>query len=225
MAPPDPARIGKDKAISFDVSTMLIVVVGKEPNEKRFLVHEGFVCARSAFFQRAMNGPWAERDERIIKLPEDDPEVFAIYVNFVYTNTVATGPLERPIHRATARTEYMLLSKLYVLCEKLCDIAAKNAVLQAIRAVSSEVTDSGEMYIANLSAVQIIYAGTPKGSLGRRLMADMWTGMVVEHLVKCGDEMPREFLLDMVVAHRRDRPSAYKNIAKRAGVDAYWEVK
>lgn len=57
---------------SFDPSTLLTVVVGAEPNQKRFSMHESIICARSEFFRRAMTGDWLEKEQRLIKLPEDD---------------------------------------------------------------------------------------------------------------------------------------------------------
>ncbi|KAF2827359.1 hypothetical protein CC86DRAFT_209933 [Ophiobolus disseminans] len=129
MASQVAARVTKDKAFSFDVSTQLTVVVGKEPNHKRFLVHEGLLCARFEFFKRAMNGNWAEREERLIKLPEDDPETFATYINVVYTNRVATNPSSEPKDAVMVGGELIHLCKVYVLGEKLCDIRTKNAAV------------------------------------------------------------------------------------------------
>jgi hypothetical protein len=57
--------------------------VGKEPNQEHFSVHEGIMCARAEFFRRAMNGNWAEREERLVNMPEDDPKIFATYINLV----------------------------------------------------------------------------------------------------------------------------------------------
>lgn len=143
---------------------MLTVVVGKEPNEKRFLVHEGFICARSEFFRRAINGPWVERDERLIKLLEDDPEIFATYINLVYTNNIATGPVERPMDVTRISAEHAFLAKLYVLSEKLCDSVAKNTVISAFFAVGLEQTSAGDTYSPGRDSIKLIYAGTPRGS-------------------------------------------------------------
>ncbi|KAH7094899.1 hypothetical protein FB567DRAFT_600599 [Paraphoma chrysanthemicola] len=202
---------------------MLAVIVGKEPRQERFLVHEGIFSARSEFFRRAMNGNWAERDERLIELPEDDPEVFSMYVNFVYTNNIATGPNENPVSVEWCDEEYMLLSELFVLCEKLCDIGGKNAVIRAILAVSHEVTDKHCCFNPFEAAITIMYSGTPKSSLGRKLMADMWTCKSVDYLSRHGDELPKDFLLDLAIARHNNCSHPHKNAAEHAGPDAYLE--
>jgi hypothetical protein len=137
------ARMTKTNMDSFDKSTLLTVIVGKAPNQEDFSVHEGIICTRSEFFRRAMNGNWAESEERVVKLPDDDPEIFAAYINLVYTNNVATNETKEPKTTDQLSDEHIVLAKLYVLSEKLCDKAAKNA------------------------AINIVYSGTPKNAPGR----------------------------------------------------------
>jgi hypothetical protein len=110
----------------------LTIIVGSGASEKRFSVHESFICARSEFFRRAMNGNWAESEERLVKLSEDDPEIFAIYINHVYTNNIATNSCEGSKAGDLIRHELLMLSNLYILCENLCDKAGKNAMVEAI---------------------------------------------------------------------------------------------
>lgn len=42
-----------------------------------------------------MNGNWEESDSRVINLTEDDPDIFGIYINHVYTNQLATSEMDR----------------------------------------------------------------------------------------------------------------------------------
>jgi hypothetical protein len=71
---------------------------------------------------------WVEGEEGIVRLPEDDPSIFALYVQLLYQGRL-------PITRATSKVdgqsdkewecdviaavsrEYDLLARLYVFCE------------------------------------------------------------------------------------------------------------
>jgi hypothetical protein len=64
-------------------------------------------------------------------------------------------------------TEYLVLVMLYVLTEKLCVIAAKNAAIEAIRAVMGDRVSDGLTYTPNIEVVNVMYSGTPQGFLGR----------------------------------------------------------
>jgi hypothetical protein len=54
-----------------------------------FYVDKALVCARSKFFRAALNSEWKEGEENAIALPEDDPEIFATYLELVYTGKIA----------------------------------------------------------------------------------------------------------------------------------------
>tara|TARA_R110002003_G_scaffold1389_7_gene22966 strand:+ start:462 stop:983 length:522 start_codon:yes stop_codon:yes gene_type:complete len=170
-----------------------------------------------------MNGNWAERDERLVKLPDDDPEVVATYINLVYTNNIATSPTEKPMEKNAILNEYIFLSKLYVLSEKLCDVAAKNAVINAILAVSWERASDGVTYSPGVLPIAIIYPGTPEGSLARELMADMWTSVKTDYIVRHKESLPRDFFIDLALAHSKDRPTDKLSAARRAKADRYLE--
>jgi hypothetical protein len=49
-----------------------------------FFAHEGLICPRSDFFHKAMNGPWKEAGERMVPLPEDEVEIFSLYLDLLY---------------------------------------------------------------------------------------------------------------------------------------------
>jgi hypothetical protein len=68
---------------------MVTIQVGLESNDAKIVAHESFLTMRSEFFRRAMNGAWEEADTRVVKLPEDDPDIFALYINYVYTAQLA----------------------------------------------------------------------------------------------------------------------------------------
>ena len=110
------------------------VFVGEE--KRSFAVHKNIICAHSPFFEAACSQRWATATPNPIALPEDDPEVFDIYLNCVYKNCVDVGNLEDPLpseeHYHECSRVYLRLAKTYLLADKLQDVATTNLVMDEI---------------------------------------------------------------------------------------------
>ena len=74
-----------DRICRFDWQP-IEVIVGKA--ERKFYVHETLICSKSEFFAKALNKVWIEKQQRRVVMPEDDPELFLGYLNWVYTGTI-----------------------------------------------------------------------------------------------------------------------------------------
>ncbi|KAF2679136.1 hypothetical protein K458DRAFT_315059, partial [Lentithecium fluviatile CBS 122367] len=146
----------------------ITIRVGKEPDHQDFLLHEGTMYARSEFFGRAMNGNWQEKEEHLVRLPQDKAEIFDYYTHLVNTRDRA-----RPQTKASLRNEYTLLCHVYVLSEKLLDVKAKNATVKAILKVANESPTDGNWVVPPSHAVRVIYERTPPTSPARVLMVDL----------------------------------------------------
>ena len=57
---------------------MIHIVVGDPEAVRDFYIHEALLTTRSKFFERAMRKGWKEAEHKLVKLPEDDPETFAL---------------------------------------------------------------------------------------------------------------------------------------------------
>jgi hypothetical protein len=142
----------------------------------------------------------------------------------VYTNLLHTNPnlSEQPKAVDEIRSEHLVLGKLYVLCEKLQDRAAKNSVARAILAVSKEKCAKGGTQAPHREVVDIVYQGTCTDgtctdSKGRLLMADSWTGVTSdEYIVSSATFLPKDFYVDLIVALRL-------SVASRADASRYIE--
>ncbi|KAF2122121.1 hypothetical protein BDV96DRAFT_461964, partial [Lophiotrema nucula] len=185
----------------FDRSSLVNVIVGAGEAQKEFVAYGPIISARSEFFRRALNGKWEEAETRVVKLPEDDPETFRLWLNFVYTNNLATNGEdgkayeEMSIEEAMAvrGAEYIRLSKLYVLAEKLQDCAVKNAVLTAIWDLSEEgrtCGSDGKWVIPWTQEIGILYEGTPQNDSIRRLVVDLWSAVSTESMIKYYENLP-----------------------------------
>ena len=64
------------------------IIVGEGDDAQEFQIHEAVLTARSKFFKAAIGRKWKESEEKTVKLPEDDPEAFALYSQLVYTGQI-----------------------------------------------------------------------------------------------------------------------------------------
>jgi hypothetical protein len=138
------------------------VIVGKDSEKQQtFFVHEGLICARSKFFHKALNGNWTESSERLVKLPDDKPVIFELYLQLLYTNNLPIGVTEDG-------KQFSELARLYVLAEKVMDTKSKNIIVAAM------ISRGADGYFATGNAIKWIYEGTVASSPARRLYVDLY---------------------------------------------------
>lgn len=65
-----------------------VVKVFVGSSRKLFQVHKKPLCRSSEFFDKAFNGGFAEAQDNKIDLPEDSPEIFAVFVRLLYTGRI-----------------------------------------------------------------------------------------------------------------------------------------
>ena len=129
----------------------------------------------SPFFQAALKKQWKEGKERKFTLPEDDVQTVNTYLNFIYTGTISCKALnvdntnDHDVHAAEATR----LAKMYVFGEKYQDVQLKNAVIEAVVAMSRVRDEKGIRWLFTGPEVDILYKGTVAGSLAHRLMVEM----------------------------------------------------
>ncbi|CAK1360059.1 unnamed protein product [Cercospora beticola] len=124
----DEMRAAKKRRIMNNIIT---ITVGGD-NGEEFMIHDFLLKENSKFFEAALDRQWKEGQEKKIALPDDDPEVFAVYAGWLFTGKIASKD-EKPLDeftRADVEHEHPLQAKLYVLGEKLiddkfCDCALK----------------------------------------------------------------------------------------------------
>ncbi|KAK5159717.1 hypothetical protein BJ546DRAFT_950332 [Cryomyces antarcticus] len=200
-----------------------IVTVRVGTGNDEFSVHEELVCASSPFFEAAMKPHWKEAKDRLVELPEDTAEIFGIYIQWLYTKGIASLP-EDPSSDSFLGEGYSLLASAYVLGEKLQDIAFKNDVVDAIMAESFNLNPNGQRLFPGCHHIKIIYDGTPKSSLARRLLVDMYvrhgTGTWISD--SC-TTLPRDFLVDLAIAQYQHRTNSKGVVPNMADTSAYHE--
>lgn len=184
------------------------MVVGSE--EKAFSVHENLIRASSIFFDKALSGNWKESHERVIKLPEDEPEVFAIYVHWLYFRTFAVF---RGKPDALESVDHLRLAKAFVLGDKLLDQEVQDAVMDAFVESMSTPDKNGHLWYPTGPTVGYAYENTNSSAPIRELLLDASTlhSNSSWYRQENSAEYPQPFLLELV-ARLLDRKSSPESL-------------
>jgi hypothetical protein len=145
-----------------------------------------------------MTGNWKESTDRVVHLSEDQPKVFAIYLEIIYNNTYRMVGL---------KSEF--IARVFVLAEKLKDFDIKKLAIHAIVAKRVD-QDKGP----TVETIAIIYAGTAESDSIRSLCVDIYLHSdFASYVAKNEAHLPREFLLDLALGFmewKQDMPGRSK---------------
>jgi hypothetical protein len=212
---------------------MVTVRVSKEPNKtKDFIFPISFLTTRSDFFRRARNDNWKESETRIIEIPQDEPENFAVYINYVYTGQLPTAAksdqeieaLESGEAIKEIAAEYGMLFRVYVLADKLQDFETKNTIMVTAFAIS-HLRDETERWTAPSSlTVNIIYNGTLPNSPARRFVTDLWTALDIKNIFEVFHDLNKDFMEDLGDSMKKIQRTDLGNMATKKGIAAYLET-
>jgi hypothetical protein len=183
-----------DRSNIDEFDNIVTVLVGAE--EKRFILHQDLVCAKSKFFKVACSNRWREGQERIVRLPEAEAATFKVYSTWIYSGDIeedACTPTSDKRDRFAAQTS---LIKLYLLGDTLDDIQLRN---RTIRMLSTSVKRLDA--IPGISNVDQIWESTVSGSLLRKMIIDLFI-WIADHsyFVKSIHRFPASFVQEVAVA-------------------------
>ena len=113
-------------------SRIITILVGPEGQQKSFNVHQPLLEAWSENFVNALKADrWVEVVEGIIRFPDEDPEIFHLYLSFAYNaNGVrsytediieADVPSDRAAFHELFDPQATKLAKVFVLAHMLLD--------------------------------------------------------------------------------------------------------
>ena len=168
-------------------------------------VHERILSATSQFFKAAVKKEWTKALPREIQLSDEDPATFRTYVTWLYCHRLATSAAN-PSDETNDRT-WKLLTKCYLLGEKLIDAKFKDSVIDAMLATMRSRSGGRSTLNPGTQAIKTLYEGTPKGSKARRLFAESCAGNIQLSTFTANKECyPQDFLLDLAEALIAKRP-------------------
>lgn len=113
---------------------------------------------------------WLEGHTRAVDLPDDEPPVFLVWLNWIYRQHLAVG-LNTGERMATPFmvTAWSLLINAYALGDKLLDGDFKDAVIDAMAALEHQTCD-GRKYVPGVCARTFLYHMTTPGSTARKFL-------------------------------------------------------
>ena len=175
---------------------MVVFRVGKE-NPQDYAIHESLIKPVSEFVCLALNEEWKEAKERLIPLPEDDPEVFELLQAWLYNETIPSMNLQDGVKDAA---EYKMLVQAYILGDKLGITDFKDAIIDSI-ILKLRHTARFDARLGNL-----VYENTPDRSPLRKLWQDVYVfaghpSWLDEDWL--GEFMDAEFAVDLSKYHMR----------------------
>ena len=117
-----------------NLTNMVEVVVGEGDEQARWMLHEKLLTADSEFAKMALSRDFKEKNERIIRFPEEDPDVFGQYVTFLYGGMIFTFNLEQ-------------LVQMYTLGDRLQSLKFANSCYESISKSTDAYTATQIRYV------------------------------------------------------------------------------
>lgn len=147
---------------------LLSIYIGSDSDP--FVVHKDLLGATSALFRRYLS-------EDALTLPDEDPQLFEIYAQWLYARNSKAVLKELRAHELVPRDDGSGVSDqpgadtlfhLFCLGERIHDVKFKNAVIDAY----IDATIKGEENPIHLAGW--IYERLPEASTFKRLYIDIW---------------------------------------------------
>lgn len=190
------------------------------------------LCNASPFFRAACSAGWMDPKNRVITLPEDDPEVIKMMIFWIYEDSICvsweatqrTWTAGKDSETELMKTNLGLFIQLYVLAEKYQMPSLQNDALSAIVWRGSYQNQPGILQI-----VPYVYRNTysSQSALRRLIVKLIITNCGYEEIRKVSSDIdyPLEFLQEMATWLRNkgtDRPLSEEN-ARVTLSDAFYD--
>ena len=159
----------------------------------RFGIHRGLLCEYSAYFRAALLGNFPEATEGVVRLPDEEVEVFELVNGWLYTQTIPD------MLEAGVETLSCLLVELYIFGERTAMPKLQNDTIDAI------IRTTTRQLLINTKVIPRAYEETPKSSPLRKLLVDIFALTFAEEGGGGWENMPEllpEFLLDVIMEMR-----------------------
>lgn len=177
----------------FDDS--IIIEIGTGTTRKTYPMLASLITTRSKFFQKALSAELKEAQESVVKLPEEDPLTFELYLHYMYHGDFPVATVGADEYGCA---ETLQLARLYVFAEQLQDTKTKNATLKAFVAATFKRRVNNRWYSPFAASVRTVYERTPPNSPMRRMLVDLYTAYADEAWRDCMNVMPDEFVRELL---------------------------
>lgn len=191
---------------SLENTTAIEITVGPKDEEVSWILPKSLLTHHSKFFDAALNGTFAESNSRSVTMPEDNPDAFRLFVQWLYIGDIMIDDAD----------EWL---EAWVLGDKIGNIAFRNCAM-------SKLVNDHEHYCIDSTIVATVYRKSALGSKlrkwaldqvlfdsskgGLRVDADDWVSVV---------ETEPEFVADVAKATILSTGGEVKD--PRAHLDSY----
>ena len=181
------------------------------------VVHEPLLCMKSEYFRKTLQTGFKEGVDREIKLPDDDPEVIAAFLAWVYTNNL--DHLDPDDVRSSDRT-----LQLYRFADKICLIPLQNSCLDHMITIFQSVG-----FYLDWTWVREHYENSRASDGLRKLLVDLkaecllsWPGASLRWKLN-SEELNNEMMVD-VICRMNEIASSGKTYLKPTRERGYYHV-
>nr|OQO21009.1 hypothetical protein B0A51_12873 [Rachicladosporium sp. CCFEE 5018] len=159
----------KRRRINFETQKAFEVLVGSDDEQKSYTILEDLVVHRSSFLKSARSSAWTS-GAKAVDLTDEDTTVFEDYLHCVDSGEVDVASCEN------GSPDYSHLIRVYILADKLGDLAAANLCIDHLVAMCHAASE-----LPSLEDIRIAYCNTTAGSKLRSLIIDWhvheWEGV------------------------------------------------
>ncbi|KAF2122119.1 hypothetical protein BDV96DRAFT_627272 [Lophiotrema nucula] len=162
MAPLRDVRATRATDTGVDLTGYVVHVcvgTGTGKKQQNFQIHSSVIMPRSGYFRALLGNNYGEENKTKIDLPDENPETFSLYMQLIYNNNIVLVD-DSEADDIKYGSEYLALAKLFVLAERLQDVATKDLVLETILTKAQSIWSDGERRFPGWKYVKIIYEGT-----------------------------------------------------------------
>lgn len=179
------------------------------------MVHKSLICASSPFFKAACSGTWKESEEKVVRLPEQLPDSFEVYLHMLYTQEFDVWGddkeafLETCKDRANGNGTNLFDRMLhhFVLGDVLRDVHFCNKVVDGLVEAIERLR-----FIPAGSTIRKHWDNLPSNCTMRRVLIDCAaTTAEYEPMVQLAADYPHGFIIGIALAGIRDRNVAQKD--------------
>ena len=150
----------------MDYLKTIRVLVGAE--EKEYIIPEYLLTSTSAFFKVAGSQKWKEGQDRTVRLPEQDLELWTAYLHWKFTHSLTASKGSGSSKKSETKVDgWQRVILLWITADQLQDLHLQNKAADQILAYLKDRKD-----IAGPDNVSIAWASSVPESSLRRLLID-----------------------------------------------------
>ncbi|KAI1959819.1 hypothetical protein LOZ58_004184 [Ophidiomyces ophidiicola] len=146
--------------IMFRGVCVITITVGE--SEAQFQAHKDLLCQKSPFFNGALMRDFKEAGENAISLPEDDPDTFERFLQWLYSGIYELSGLKTD---EEVDERYFQLAQLYTLADKLEVPRLKHDIINELFMMKTDPDKPPQVDV-----IAYIYENTRERSPLRKLM-------------------------------------------------------